>query len=45
MDEWRTGPSMRYARGSHGFVSDGVRLFAIGGYDNLYISFFFELFI
>ena len=45
MDDWRPGPSMRSPRGSHAFVSDGARLFAIGGYDAEWcVSFFFQLF-
>ena len=43
MDDWRPGPSMRAPRGSHGFVSDGARLFAIGGYDVRCVSFFLSI--
>ena len=31
MDAWRDGPSLSIARADFGFVSDGVRLFAIAG--------------
>ena len=32
MDAWRDGPSMSAPRFLLGIVSDGARLFAIGGY-------------
>ena len=44
MDAWRDGPSMSAPRCGLGFVSDGARLFAIGGYDEEeFVSFFFQL--
>ena len=44
MDAWRDGPSLSTARSDFGFVSDGVRLFAIAGESRCIFCSFFQLF-
>ena len=44
MDAWRDGPSLSTVRSDFGFVSDGVRLFAIAGGNRCIFCSFFQLF-
>ena len=44
MDAWRDGPSLSTTRADFGFVSDGVRLFAIAGGIRCIFCPFFQLF-